>query len=140
MTASQIQLVKKSWKIFQQIKPAVVSDVFYSKLFTDAPTLRKMFPKDMNQQYCKLMDMLNSIISRLERIDELKEDIAAMARRHEGYGARPAHYKIVGKALLWTLEQGLGNDYTTEVKDAWIKCYQTLADIIMKTTQSKQLL
>ncbi|MBL7703039.1 MAG: hypothetical protein JNM14_12375 [Ferruginibacter sp.] len=139
MTPQQVQLIKKSWRVFQQIKPEVVGDVFYSKLFADMPSLRKMYPKDMQQQYCKLIGMLNTLVSRIEQLGVLTEEMAAMAQRHEVYGVRPAHYKVVGKALLWTLEQGLGHDYTAEVEVAWTKCYQILADTMMKATQSTQL-
>lgn len=131
MTTQQIQLIKRSWKIFQQINPEVVGDVFYSKLFADKPALRHMFPKEMKQQYLKLMDMLNTMVSRLDRMNELTDELEAMAARHLHYGVRPAHYKIVGKALLWTLEQGLGADFTHEVKQAWTACYDTIACIMI---------
>jgi hemoglobin-like flavoprotein len=38
-----------------------------------------------------------------------------------------AHYDTVGAALLWTLEKGLGNAFTSETKDAWIAVYGLLA-------------
>ena len=61
-------------------------------------------------------------------------DIAAMAQRHVAYGVKPAQYKKVGEALLWTLEQGLGNDYTPQVKEAWTKCYTTLANAMINAS------
>ena len=109
MTAAQIKLVKKTWRDLRGINPATVADLFYSKLFADKPALRKMFPANMEQQYRKLIDMLNSIVMRLDKPGELTEDIAAMARRHVDYGVKPAHYKLVGSALLWTLQKALGN-------------------------------
>lgn len=132
MTTEQILLVKKTWKVFRGISPETVGDLFYSKLFADNPSLRKMFPANMQQQYQKLIDMLNAIVIRLDKLDELTEEIAAMAQRHVGYGVRPAHYKLVGSALLWTLQKGLGEDWNDEVKDAWIKCYTTLSDTMNK--------
>ncbi len=68
MTEEQITLVKNSWKIFGNIDPAIVADVFYTKLFFDNPRLRRMFPKYMNLQYKKLIDMLTSIITRLDNL------------------------------------------------------------------------
>jgi nitric oxide dioxygenase len=64
----------------QKIDPAIVADVFYSKLFSDKPALRRMFPTKMDQQYRKLIDMLSAIIARLDRLEELKEG-------HRGDGA-----------------------------------------------------
>jgi len=137
MTGEQIILVKKTWKIFRSIDSALVGDAFYSKLFNDTPALRKMFPRDMNAQYRKLMDMLSTVVARLDNLNELTDDITAMAQRHVGYGVRPAHYKLVGKALLWTLEQGLGSDWTEQVKAAWITCYTVLSDTMINASASK---
>jgi nitric oxide dioxygenase len=133
MTNEQIQLVKKTWRVFRGISPATVGDLFYSKLFADTPSLRKMFPADMQQQYQKLIDMLNAIVTRLDKLDELTDEIAAMAQRHVGYGVRPGHYKLVGNALLWTLQKGLGEDWNEEVKNAWTTCYKIIADTMINS-------
>ncbi len=63
----------------------------------------------------------------------MSADIQAMAQRHVGYGVKPAHYKLVGNALLWTLEKGLGDDWTQDVKNAWTACYTLLADTMIKS-------
>src|SRR5262245_8383853 len=131
MTEEQIGLVKRTWKIFRGIDPGLVGDTFYSKLFNDTPSLRRMFPKNMDQQYRKLIDMLSTIVARLEKIDELSDDIAQLAQRHVQYGVRPAHYRLIGKALLWTLKQGLGNDWTKEVETAWTSCYTILSSTMI---------
>lgn len=127
MTEKQIELVKTSWTIISGVSPELLGDVFYSKLFLHNPQLRHMFPKSMDEQYKKLMDMLSVIVIRLERQEELKADIVQMAKRHAGYGVKPAHYKMVGDALLWTLQQGLGRDWNENVKDAWEVYYQELS-------------
>jgi len=138
MTDAEIRLVKQSWRTLRAIDSAIVGDLFYSKLFMANPSLRNMFPKKMDEQYRKLMDMLSVIIARLDRMDELNDDIAAMARRHAQYGVRPAHYKLVGNALLWTLRQGLGQDWTLDVEQAWTKCYSNLADTMMRASELKK--
>ena len=138
MTDAEIRLVKQSWRTLRAIDPGIVGDLFYSKLFMANPSLRNMFPKKMDEQYNKLMEMLSVIIARLDRMDELNDDIAAMARRHIQYGVRPAHYKLVGNALLWTLRQGLGQDWTLEVEQAWTKCYSNLADTMMRAAELKK--
>jgi len=140
LTGEQIIIIKKTWRIFRSIDYAIVADTFYSKLFTDTPSLRKMFPSDMSKQYIKLIDMLNTIINRLDNINELSSEISAMAQRHTGYGVRGPHYKLVGKALLWTLQQGLGVDWNDEVRSAWTLCYNTIAEtMIAATVKQNQL-
>jgi hemoglobin-like flavoprotein len=126
MTEEEITIVKKTWKIFRGINPSIVGDTFYSKLFSDTPALRKMFPSDMQSQYKKLIDMVSVIVSRLDTIGEINDEIKQMGMRHQQYGVRYKHYSLVGNALLWTLEQGLGNEWTPTVKNAWEKCYKTI--------------
>jgi len=136
LTKNETALIKKSWGLLRKIDPIVLGDVFYSKLFLDNPELRKLFPQDMEGQYRKLLDMLNTIIERLEKIDELKGDIVAMAKRHEGYGVKPEHYSAVGIALIWTLQKRLGTEWTDEVRSAWVNCYAILSGTMI-TVASK---
>lgn len=132
MTKEQLQLVRRTWAIFRSISPEAVGDVFYSKLFLDHPGLQKMFPREMNAQYQKLIDMLSTIVARLERTDELNDDLVAMAKRHIHYGVKPEHYRWIGDALLFTIENGLGDDWNDDVKNAWQLCYSKLADTMIK--------
>ncbi len=136
MTKEEIKLVKQSWRVFRNVDPALIGDLFYTKLFSANPALRKMFPADMQAQYVKLIDMLNSIVSRLDQLDAVTGEITEMAQRHVNYGVRPAHYKMIGDALLWTLEKGLGNDWTDSTKNAWKKCYSVLAETMIKAADT----
>ena len=70
-TMQQILLVKKIWRMLRRIDPSIVTGAFSAKLFSDHPGLRKMFQKDMEPQYVKLMDMLNAEVARLYKLDEL---------------------------------------------------------------------
>jgi hemoglobin-like flavoprotein len=128
MTERQIVLVKNSWKLFRRMDPQLIGDVFYSRLFQQMPSFRPMFKTNMTEQYAKIVDMLSLIVSKLDKIEILTNDIKQLAIRHVQYGVRPAHYKIVGDALLWTLEKGLGKDWNDETREAWSTCYNMLAD------------
>lgn len=39
------------------------------------------------------------------------------------YDVKYEHFPIVGEALLHTLEQALGDEFTTEVREAWTAVY-----------------
>ncbi len=131
LTKEQILLIRNSWKSFRGVNPSLIADIFYTKLFADNPRLRKMFPDNMNDQYKKLMDMLTSIVIRLDSLEEMGAELELMARQHVGYGVKPRHYDLVGNALLWTLEQSLGGAWNKELKDAWAACYTLLANKMM---------
>lgn len=135
MTDEQIILVKNSWKTFRKVDADLIGDVFYSKLFCDNPQLRSMFPATMKHQYKKLIDMLSVIISRLDDLSEISNDIKMMALRHESYGVKPQHYMMVGNALLWTLKRGLGNDWNNDLQAAWTAAYSKLAETMIAGSQ-----
>ena len=137
LTQEQIQLVKKSWGPFRRIDPKLVGDVFYSRLFMNHPGLRRLFPKDMNEQYQKLLAMVNLVVGRLNQIDQLADVISELARRHKRYGVRVEHYTAVGNALLWTLEQGMGKDWRPDVREAWIACYSIISDTMINASYPK---
>ena len=134
LTAKEITLIKKSWISIQKIDPLIIADVFYTRLFYENPELRKLFSQDMEEQYKKLVDMLNTIITRLEKLDDLKGDIVQMAKRHVNYGVMPEHYNMVGKALLWTLQKTLGADWNAELRAAWVNCYAVLSGTMITVT------
>ncbi len=137
MTDKQIVLIKNSWRIFRAIAPELIGEVFYSRLFLMMPSLKPMFSSSMDTQYKKLVDMLSFIVARLDKMDEVSKTIKEMAIRHEQYGVKPGHYKLVGSALMWTLEKGLGKDWNNELKDAWTACYNVLADTMIAAAYTK---
>jgi hemoglobin-like flavoprotein len=134
MTPEEIKIVKRTWKILMGIDPKIIGDAFYAKLFADHPSLRKMFPSEMNKQYIKLVDMLSSIIMSLDHLESVSSDIVAMSKGHTGYGVKPAHYDMVGSALMWTLQKGLGGEWNQDTEKAWRKCYQSLADTMIQNS------
>jgi hemoglobin-like flavoprotein len=129
MTPQQIELVQTSFKKVVPIA-GTAADLFYDRLFETAPEVRSMFPQDMKEQKAKLMGMLGTAVSHLHKLDEILPAVKALGERHKGYGVTAAHYAPVGAALLWTLEKGLGPDFTPEVKEAWTVTYTALAGVM----------
>jgi len=129
MTPQQISLIQASWASVVPIQDTAAG-IFYQRLFALDPEVRPMFKGDLQSQGKKLMQALGFIVNSLTKLDELVPVAQDMARRHVGYGVQAAHYDIVGTALLWTLEQGLGPAFTDEVKTAWATAYGTLAGVM----------
>ncbi len=126
MTNEQKRLVQKT---FAQIEPIAetAAGMFYNRLFEEDPDLRPLFKSDMAEQGRKLMDMIGTAVKGLDQLDNLVPVVQALGRRHAGYGVKDEHYDTVGSALIWTLEQGLGTDFTLDVREAWVTVYGILA-------------
>lgn len=126
MNPLQVKLVQDSFaKVAPISEQAAV--LFYDRLFEVAPAVKAMFPADMTEQRKKLMGTLAVVVNGLGNLGAILPAASALAKRHVGYGAKPEHYPIVGGALLWTLEKGLGDAWTPEVADAWTAAYGTLS-------------
>ena len=130
MTPDQIKLVQQSFaKVVPISEQAAV--LFYDRLFEIAPAVREMFPSDMAEQRRKLMATLAIVVNGLSNLELMLPAAASLATRHVGYGAKAEHYPVVGSALLWTLEKGLGTDWTADVADAWTAAYATLSGFMI---------
>ncbi len=137
MTPEQIELVQTSW---EKVKPISeqAAQLFYGRLFTLDPSLQSLFKGDMSEQGKKLMATLNLAVTSLTRLESIIPAVEDLGRRHVGYGVPDDSYETVGAALLWTLEQGLGDDFTEEVKEAWTETYTTLSTVMLKAAHESQ--
>jgi hemoglobin-like flavoprotein len=123
MTPKQIELVQVSFKMVQPIA-GEAAQLFYNRLFEIDPSLRPMFRGDMGEQGRKLMQIIGVAVGSPRRMEQILPAVEDMGRRHAGYGVREEHYATVGEALLWTLDKGLGEAFTHEVRDAWVAMYE----------------
>jgi len=131
MNAQQIQLVRSSFALVQPIATQAAA-LFYDKLFASDPSLRQLFRGDMAEQGERLMSMIGAAVSLLERPESLLPVLRKLGARHVGYGVQDHHYATVGAALIDTLEQGLGEAFTPEVREAWGVLYGVVSRTMME--------
>jgi hemoglobin-like flavoprotein len=130
MTPAQVTLVQQS---FAKVVPisADAAALFYGRLFETAPETRALFKGDMAEQGRKLMATLSVVVNGLTKLEAVLPAASALSKRHLAYGVEARHYGLVGDALLWTLERGLGSAWTPETAAAWGTAYATLADFMI---------
>jgi hemoglobin-like flavoprotein len=131
MTPQQIALVQDS---FRKVVPIAdtAAMMFYARLFELDPSLRKLFKGDMKKQGMMLMSMIASAVRGLTDQNALIPVLTALGRRHGGYGVVDGHYTTVAEALLWTLQQGLGDEFTAETREAWVAAYSLMASVMQQ--------
>jgi hemoglobin-like flavoprotein len=137
MTPDQIRLVQESWGKVVPIADTA-ADMFYTKLFQTNPSLQNLFVSyTAEQQRSKLLAMLGNAIGNLNNIGAIVPAVQALGKRHAGYGVRERDYGTVAGALLWTLEQGLGDAWNLELKDAWVAVYTVLSGAMIDAAKSE---
>lgn len=130
MTPEQVELVQST---FQKVLPItdVAAELFYQRLFEIDPNIRPMFKGDMKEQGKKLMTALATVVNGLKNPEKIIPIAQELGVRHLDYGVKDYHYTTVAHALIWTLEQGLEDEFTDEVRDAWIAAYTLLSDVMI---------
>ena len=136
MILEHIILVQQTFKNVQPVAP-LAADMFYQRLFELDASLRPLFKGDMQQQGAMLMGALSLAVRGLSRPEMIIPTLQALGRRHVRYGVRAHHYDTVGAALLWTLEQVLGEQFTPEVRVAWSTAYTVLATVMQEAAMDE---
>lgn len=138
MEVSQVELVQSS---FAKVVPISdqAGELFYTHLFEVAPSFRPLFKNDMTTQRRKLMSTLAIAVEGLGNPEAIIPTVQKLGRSHAGYGVKAKYYETVGETLLWTLEQGLGKDFTPSVRAAWAEAYRFLSEIMKEATAEVKL-
>lgn len=131
VSEQQKALVQESFKVVEKISD-VAADMFYQRLFDIEPDLRSLFSEDLREQKKKLMGALKVLVNTLDNPDKLIPILEDMGRKHKTYGVVEDHFVPVADALVWTLEEGLGSDFTEEVRHAWTALYSAVASIMIE--------
>ncbi|PRY21418.1 nitric oxide dioxygenase [Aliiruegeria haliotis] len=136
MNDTQITLIQQSFAGVVPIK-AEAAAIFYDHLFAHAPEVRPLFKGDLSEQGTKLMAMLGAVVNGLRDLDRIVPVAEKLAVDHVEYGVTAAQYEPVGAALLHTLETGLGDAFTLDVREAWIEAYTILSGVMIDAAYSE---
>jgi hemoglobin-like flavoprotein len=130
MTPDQVKAIQES---FAKVAPISeqAAELFYGRLFEIAPAVKPLFRGDMKEQGRKLMATLAVVVNGLSNLEAILPAASALAKRHVNYGVKAADYVPVGTALLWTLERGLGADWTPQLEAAWGTAYGVLSEFMI---------
>lgn len=136
MTSHNINLVQKSWQLVAKIDAETVGALFYNRLFEIMPEVKPMFSRTpLPEQSKKLLGMLTYVISKLDKLDDILHEVTKLARRHVQYGVQEAHYAAVGSALIWTLQNGLGDYWDDPLEAAWTEVYTALSSAMIAASK-----
>ena len=129
MQSDDIELVQ--YTLMKMLpKTEQVARRFYDRLFELDPSIRPLFKGDMKQQGQKFMSTLSHVVHWLDRLDEIRAELEKLGHEHVTFGVQREHYGTVETALLWAIEETLGDAYTPEVEAAWRGAYEAVADIM----------
>jgi len=130
LTEQQISLVQSS---FARVLPIAeqAGMLFYERIFSLAPEARSLFGEDIRTQAARTMAAVKTAVDGLRDLDSVAPFLVRLGARHVRYGVQPEHFAIVGEALMWTLGQGLGDEFTEPVRHAWAEVWVIIVETMM---------
>jgi NAD(P)H-flavin reductase/hemoglobin-like flavoprotein len=132
------RLIKESFAVVEPVAEQVAS-YFYGRLFLENPELREMFPPNMDIQRSRLFEALVRIVHGADRPDFLAGYLEHLGRDHRKFGAKPAHYEALGRALLGAIKRYAGEAWTPQVEAAWVAAYSVAARTMIEAARRAAL-
>ena|SRR5580765_104098 len=114
-------------------------DVFYARLFEAAPTVRPLFPADMQRQKTMLFGALVLLRKSLRNLDDIAPKLRELGARHVAYGARPEHYALVGATLIGAMGELAGSAWQPAYEQAWGHAFELVAATMLAGAEGVDL-
>ncbi|GGJ27628.1 globin domain-containing protein [Deinococcus roseus] len=130
LTSSHLQLIRQTFHDLIPQDPEMevfFGDVFYRRLFSQHPELQPLFHTQLAEQAHRLVTMLRWMVDHISEPATFAAQVHALGERHLKYGVKPEHYDQVGEALIWVLQETLGEDFTPAAREAWTETFGLIA-------------
>lgn len=107
---------------------------FYARMFQHNPELREIFNQGHQRSGTQQQALAMAVAAYAEHIDDptvLMPVLERIAAKHVSLGIRREHYAIVGRHLLASITEVLGEEAATPaLMDAWAQAYGQLAALL----------
>lgn len=133
LTKQQIELVNATVPVLREHGVALTSH-FYKRMLSHNPELMQVFNMGHQRAGFQQQALAGAVLAYAENIENLPAllgAVAHIANKHVSVGIRAEHYPIVGKHLIASIKEVLGDAATPELIDAWTAAYMQLADVLI---------
>jgi hemoglobin-like flavoprotein len=132
MTSRQLTLLRESFERLRPM-PRAFGVRFYEHLFRLDPSLRSLFKRDPENQPAMFATALVLSVSGLVDDGFAPASVRELGARHDDYEIPGTAWRTFGEALLATLQDTLGAEFTPEVREAWAAAYDMLASAMKRS-------
>ncbi|MDM1408887.1 NO-inducible flavohemoprotein [Myroides sp. DF42-4-2] len=132
MTTEQKELVKSTVPILRA-HGVVLTKHFYQRMFAHNPELKHVFNMGNQQNEKQQTALAMAVLAYAEHIENpsvLLPVVNSIGHKHTSLDIRTEHYAIVGKHLIASIKEVLGELATDDLLGAWAVAYQELADLM----------
>jgi len=126
MTEEQISMVRDS---FEQAtaRREDLAEFFYACLFDLSPGMKALFKENIEGQAQRFIEMVAVVVNGMTTEQTVSRSLEMLGASHRRAEIETSHYAPFGQALVWSLAQTLGTDFTPETRRAWEDWYELVA-------------
>ena len=132
MTPDQKALVTATVSTLKEHGVALTTH-FYRRMFEHNPELKNVFNMGNQQNGKQQMALAMAVLAYAENIEDpsvLLHAVTKIGHKHVSLDIRPEHYAIVGRHLIASIGEVLGEAATPALLDAWAAAYGELAGLM----------
>jgi nitric oxide dioxygenase len=132
MLEEQMRLVKATVPILRE-SGVILTTHFYNRMFNHNPELKHIFNMGNQQNHKQQAALAMAVLAYAEHIENpsvLMPVVDSVGHKHTSLDIRPEHYTIVGRHLIASIREVLGDIATPEIVDAWTVAYNQLASLM----------
>ena len=137
ITQEQKKLIKESWSYLLR-RGSVLGQKFYPQLFKELPEAEHLFSVHPHEQGQKLRSVLTLIVTKLDKLENLEQEVRYLSKRHIGYRVRPVYFEAFGRILLDTFERTMGDRFTPAHREAWQLVFKLVSDQMIRVINSSE--
>ena len=133
LTSRQIELIKATVPVLREHGVALTTH-FYKRMLEGNPELKNVFNNAHQARGHQQQALAAAVLAYAENIENpsvLLSAVKHIANKHCTIGIRAEQYGIVGRHLLASIREVLGEAATEELVDAWAAAYSDLANILI---------
>ena len=128
VSQKSIQIVKETWGDLIGHGPEIGRQ-FYDELFRRHPEYKKLF-KDDKDQHKKLAFAITLVVTKLDKLDHISEEVRSLASRHVKYGVKPEYFRPFIDLFVETIASARAERWKPEYSKAWHEVMKAVGDAI----------
>jgi len=147
--------VERSWQQVQAAGGYYVAELLYRHTFQLEPEVIDLFPPEVRYKYrdwttdeggeeegdlltspamrnifANVVNAVGMSVAGLHEPARMLPMLSELGARHANYRASEEHWQVLGEALMITLEECLGDEFTSEVRHAWTMVYSFISAVM----------
>lgn len=129
VSQENIQIVKDTWADLIGHGPEI-GQQFYEQLFRQHPEYKKLFKENDKDQHKKLAFAITLIVTKLNKLDQIGEEVHSLAARHVKYGVKPEYFEPFIRLFVETIANVHAERWKPEYSTAWYEVMKAVGDAI----------